>query len=68
MAMQYLIESGKGFDIVTGETLKIIMDTLDVAPKRVYRLVPDQKPKRYHVITRKDYWYLIDDYGNHLIL
>ena len=37
-------------------------------PRPVYQLIPGQAPKRYHVILRKGYWYLEDDFRNHLMI
>lgn len=67
--MQYLVEWASGaFQVVTGEQLAKDIDEYWKAPNQIYRLTKGQKPKRYHAIIMKDYWYLIDDLGNHLMI
>lgn len=67
--MQYLVEWASGaFQIVTGEQLAKDIEEYRQAPKQIYRLIPGQKPKHYRAIIGKGYWYLEDDYGNHLMI
>lgn len=67
--MQYLVEWASGaFQVVTGQQLKQDIDEYWKEPKQLYRLTKGQKPKRLHTIIMKDYWYLIDDLGNHLMI
>ena len=71
--MQYLVEWANGtFQAMTGEQLKKDFDEWAEGwknwPRPVYRLVPGQAPKRYHAIIMKTHWYLVDDYGNHLMI
>ena len=70
---QYLMEWANGtFQVMTGEQLKKDLDEWSInwrkAPRPLYRLIPGQAPKRYHVILRKDYWYLEDDFRNHRMI
>ena len=70
---QYLVEWASGaFQIMTGEELaKEIEERVDnwgSNPRPVYRLIPGQAPKRYHVILGNGYWYLEDDFRNHLMI
>lgn len=71
--MQYLVEWANGtFQVLTGEQLKEDFnewaDGWKDNPRPVYRLVPGQAPKRYHAAIGKGYWFLEDDYGNHLMI
>lgn len=67
--MQYLVEWANGaFQILTGQQLANDIDEYQSAPRQIYRLTPGQSPKRYRVIIGKGYWYLVDDYGNHLMI
>ena len=71
--IQYLVEWANGtFQILTGEQLRKELDEWAEGwgsnPRPVYRLIPGQAPKRYHVVMRKDYWYLEDDFRNHLMI
>ena len=68
---QYLIQWASGaFQIVTAEQLKKDLDEYQKAPPRIYRLIPNQDPKRLTVVwgTKREYWYLEDAYGNHLMI
>ena len=72
---QYLVEWANGtFQILTAEQLRKELDEWAEGwgnnPRPVYRLIPGQAPKRYHIIFGKnhDYWYLEDDFRNHLMI
>lgn len=67
--MQYLVEWASGaFQTITGEQLATDIEEYHKAPKQIYRLVPGQKPKHYTANIGEGYWFLIDDYGNHLMI
>lgn len=67
--MQYLVEWASGaFQILTGEQLAKDIEEFSKAPNQIYRLAKGQAPKRYHAVIGKGYWYLEDDYGNHLMI
>lgn len=67
--MQYLVEWANGaFQVVTGQQLAKDIDEFQKAPNQIYRLTKGQKPKHYKANIGKDYWYLEDDYGNHLMI
>lgn len=70
---QYLVEWANGtFTVMTGQELAKEIETWADGwkgnPRPVYELIPGQAPKRYHVILRKDYWYLEDDFRNHRMI
>lgn len=73
--MEYLVEWACGkFTVMTSEQLKKDLcewtDGWKQNPRPVYRLIPGQAPKRYKVVFGRnhDYWYLEDQYGNHLMI
>lgn len=66
---QFLVEWASGaFQTVTGEQLAKDIEEYRQAPKQIYRLTPGQQPKHYRAVIGNNYWYLADDYGNHLMI
>lgn len=67
---QYLIQWASGaFQIMTLDQLNRELDEWKQSPPVLYRLIPNQPPKRYWIIwgKNKEYWYLEDQYRNHVL-